>query len=172
MRSTFTTGAARSWARRGPLVGIAALALVVATACGGGGGGGQPQGGQSTAPQANSDTPQDAVSVTANAQQNALPQGTPGTGKPAVTIGSKNFSEETVLGELYAQALRAKGFTVNLQSSIGGSELIDRSLQSNQIQMYPEYLGEIVTSIAKAPQPDSASATYNTAKQFEESQRG
>ena len=37
----------------------------------------------------------------------------PGTGKPPVTIGTKNFTEELILGELYAQALRAKGYSVN-----------------------------------------------------------
>ncbi len=35
----------------------------------------------------------------------------PGVGKPAVTIGDKNFAEEYILGQLYTQALKAKGFT-------------------------------------------------------------
>ncbi|MDN5920073.1 MAG: hypothetical protein L0I76_34065, partial [Pseudonocardia sp.] len=115
--------------------------------------------------------PPDAVPITATTAKNPLPEGTPGAGKPAVVLGSKNFAEQTLLGELYGQALKAKGFTVNLKPSIGGSELIDKSLQSNQIQMYPEYLGEIVTSVAKLPEPSSALDTYNDAKQFEESQR-
>src|SRR5437588_12876880 len=52
----------------------------------------------------------------------------PGKGKPAVTIGDKNFTEEYILGNLYAQALQAKGFTVNLKSNIGSSELTDKAL--------------------------------------------
>ncbi len=170
MRKSFTTGTIRSWSRRGPLAGLVALTFFAA-ACGGGGGGGgaAPPGGGAPAAE---DVPQDAISVTANTQQNPLPAGTPGVGKPAVIIGSKNFSEQTLLGELCSQALRAKGYTVNLKASIGGSELIDTSLQSNQVQMYPEYLGEIVTSVAKQPAPTSASDTYQKAKAFEESKRG
>ena len=45
-----------------------------------------------------------------------LPSGQPGQGKPAVTMGTKNFTEQTILGQLYAQALRAKGFTVDPQA--------------------------------------------------------
>ena len=37
----------------------------------------------------------------------------PGAGKPAVTIGTKDFTEEFVLGQLYKQALEAKGYKVN-----------------------------------------------------------
>ena len=36
--------------------------------------------------------------------------GKPGAGKPAVTLGAKNFTEEFILGQLYTQALRAKGY--------------------------------------------------------------
>ena len=39
----------------------------------------------------------------------------PGAGKPAVTLGDKNFTEQYILGQLYKQALEAKGYTVNLR---------------------------------------------------------
>src|SRR3954471_3796283 len=82
----------------------------------------------------------------------------PGKGKPAITIGTKDFTEEFVLGELYAQALRAKGYTVNLKRNIGSTEIIDKALTSGQIDAYPEYTGETVTStfgkdtLAKSPE--------------------
>jgi osmoprotectant transport system substrate-binding protein len=93
----------------------------------------------------------------------------PGAGKPTVTIGDKNFTEEYVLGQLYAQALKAKGFTVKLKENIGSSEVIDKALTSGQIQMYPEYTGTILSVIANqtAP-PKSAAAAYAAAKTFEE----
>src|ERR1051325_2047191 len=69
----------------------------------------------------------------------------PGKGKPAVTLGDKNFTEQYILGELYAQALKAKGYTVKVKSNIGSSEVIDKALTSGQIDMYPEYTGVIVT---------------------------
>jgi glycine betaine/choline ABC-type transport system substrate-binding protein len=67
----------------------------------------------------------------------------PGKGPPPITIGTKDFTEEFVLGELYA--LRAKGYTVNLKRNIGSTEIIDKALTSNQIDAYPEYAGETVT---------------------------
>ena len=55
------------------------------------------------------------------------PDGQPGVGKPAVTLGTKNFTEESIVGQLYAQALQAKGFTVRVQDSIGPTEVTTRS---------------------------------------------
>jgi osmoprotectant transport system substrate-binding protein len=69
----------------------------------------------------------------------------PGAGKPAVTIGTKNFTEEFILGQLYAQALRAKGYSVTLKSDIGPSEVMDRALASAAIDGYPEYTGTILS---------------------------
>jgi osmoprotectant transport system substrate-binding protein len=65
----------------------------------------------------------------------------PGAGKPAVTIGTKDFTEEFVLGQLYKQALEAKGFKVNYKENIGATEIIDKALTSKQIDAYPEYTG-------------------------------
>src|SRR2546423_12968693 len=62
----------------------------------------------------------------------------PGVGKPAVTIGDKNFSEENILGALYAQALQAKGYKGTLKDNVGSSAIIYKALTSGQIDMYPE----------------------------------
>ncbi len=94
--------------------------------------------------------------------------GMPGEGKPAVTLGDKNFTEQYILGELYAQALRAKGYTVNVKGNIGSSEITDKALTSGKIDMYPEYTGVIVTELAKiSDQPKSADETYQLAKDWE-----
>jgi osmoprotectant transport system substrate-binding protein len=93
----------------------------------------------------------------------------PGKGKPAVTMGAKNFTEQFILGELYSQALKAKGFSVNLKSNIGSSEITDKALTSGQIDLYPEYTGVIATELAGTKdQPRSEQATYAIAKKFEE----
>ena len=88
--------------------------------------------------------------------------------KPTVTIGNKNFTEEFVLGQLYKQALEAKGYKVLFKGSIGSSELIDAALTSGKINFYPEYTGVIVADIAKQKAPQTAAATYAAAKRFEE----
>lgn len=75
--------------------------------------------------------------------------GRPGEGKPAVTIGTKDFTEEFVLGHLYAQALEAKGYTVNLKENIGATEIIDKALTSGEIDAYPEYTGVSLSVVAK-----------------------
>jgi osmoprotectant transport system substrate-binding protein len=91
----------------------------------------------------------------------------PGEGKPAVTIGTKDFTEEFVLGELYKQALEAKGYNVNLKKNIGATEIIDKALTSGQIDGYPEYLGVALAVVAKENKPASSAAqTYEQAKAF------
>ena len=93
----------------------------------------------------------------------------PGKGKPQITMGAKNFTEQFILGELYSQALKAKGFSVKLKSNIGSSEIIDKALTSGQVDVYPEYTGVIATELAGAKdQPKSEQDTYAAAKAFEE----
>ena len=64
-----------------------------------------------------------------------------GGGGPTITIGSKNFTEQYILGELYAQALEANGFTVEKKLDLGSEQIADKALQNGQIDMYPEYTG-------------------------------
>jgi osmoprotectant transport system substrate-binding protein len=93
----------------------------------------------------------------------------PGKGKPAVTLGTKDFTEEFVLGELYKQALEAKGYKVNLKKNIGSTEIIDKALTSNKIDGYPEYLGVSVAVVARKDViPKSDTQTYDLAKDFYE----
>jgi osmoprotectant transport system substrate-binding protein len=97
-----------------------------------------------------------------------------GTARPAthvgvpIIIGSKNFPEEFILGDLYTQALQAKGFNVTYKENIGSTELMTTALQSGKIDMYPEYTGVIVQDVfGHANSPKTASATYALAKQLE-----
>lgn len=93
--------------------------------------------------------------------------GQPGKGRPAVTLGDKNFPEQFILGQLYRQALEAKGFTVNLKDNIGSTEIADKALRSGQIDMYPEYIGIFNTTVAgdskaygTVPEAYAAGRTY------------
>ena len=95
--------------------------------------------------------------------------GQPGKGKPPITIGDKNFTEQYILGELYAQALNAKGYTVKLKSNIGSSEIVDKALTTGSLDMYPEYTGVILSELAhQTKRPSDADAAYAAAKKFEE----
>ena len=96
-----------------------------------------------------------------------LPTGKPGAGKPAVTLGDKNFPEEYVLGDLYADALKARGFSVSIKGNIGSSELIYQALKNGDLGVYPEYTGVLLSTIAKQNKtPASATATYDEANTY------
>ena len=72
----------------------------------------------------------------------------PGKGKPTFMLGDKNFPEEYILGDLYQQALEAKGYTVTLKPNLGSTEIAWKALQSGQIQGYPEYDGTLLATVA------------------------
>ena len=94
-----------------------------------------------------------------------------GTGgaRPQITIGTKNFPEQFVLGELYRKALEANGFQVRLKSNIGSSEIVDRALTAGSLDMYPEYIGVALSELAgRTKRPASRAAAYRDAKAFEE----
>jgi osmoprotectant transport system substrate-binding protein len=93
----------------------------------------------------------------------AQPQGT----ELQLTLGTKDFTEQFLLGELYEQALAARGYKVRLRKDIGSTEVIDTQLTSGQIDAYPEYLGVAVTVVAgEADAGSSAAETYRLATDY------
>src|SRR3954451_2152685 len=68
--------------------------------------------------------------------------------RPVVRLATKNFTEQVILGELYARALRARGFRVDLKRNVGSAEIVDRARLGGGIDMYPEYTGVIVHELA------------------------
>jgi osmoprotectant transport system substrate-binding protein len=86
-----------------------------------------------------------------------------------IIVGTKNFPEQFVLGQLYRQALIAKGFDVQYKENIGSTELIDTSLRSGQVTLYPEYTGTMLSvTFRRTTVPKTAAATYALAKRLYE----
>jgi osmoprotectant transport system substrate-binding protein len=84
-----------------------------------------------------------------------------------IIVGAKNFPEQYVLGQLYRQALIAKGFRVQYKENIGSTELADTALRSGQITLYPEYTGIMLSVVFKKKAlPKTAQATYDQAKRL------
>ncbi len=84
-----------------------------------------------------------------------------------IIIGTKNFGEAFVIGQLYKQALEAKGFKVGYKESIGSTELITKALTSGKITMYPEYTGVALTAtFGRKSFPATAQATYLQVKKL------
>jgi osmoprotectant transport system substrate-binding protein len=91
------------------------------------------------------------------------PQGT----RLALTLGTKNFTESVVVGELYRRALAANGYNVTLRKNIGSTEVVDQALQRGDIDAYPEYLDVAATVVAgEAATAGSAAETYRIARDF------
>jgi glycine betaine/choline ABC-type transport system substrate-binding protein len=84
-----------------------------------------------------------------------------------ITVGSKNFTEQFVLGEIYAQALEAAGYTVQKQLNLGSELIAYKALQAGKVDAYPEYTGTALTSffgVKTADVPRDAQKAYEDAK--------
>jgi osmoprotectant transport system substrate-binding protein len=87
---------------------------------------------------------------------------------PVLRIGTKDFTEQYVLGELYAQALRAKGFPVELKPDVGSTEITHQALTGGALDMYPEYVGVLLSEVANLRRrPTDPEAAYQIARDFE-----
>ena len=76
--------------------------------------------------------------------------------KPVITVGSKNFTEQFVLGEIYSQALEAAGFKVKKSLDIGSELIAHKALQGGKIDAYPEYTGTALINFFKVKTADVA----------------
>lgn len=89
----------------------------------------------------------------------------PSSSGGTLTLGTKNFTEEFIVGQLYRQALEAKGCKINYKENIGATEVVDKALTSGQIDAYPEYTGESVETVFGINQAvTSPQEEYNLAK--------
>ena len=112
-----------------------------------------------------------AVAACGNVSGGSGDSGSGGGGGPTITIGSKNFTEQYILGNMYADALENAGFNVERKLNLGSEQIADRALQNGEIDLYPEYTGTSLVAIldygeeklAKLKSPD---ATYQAAKEL------
>lgn len=89
-------------------------------------------------------------------------------GGPTITVGSKNFTEQYILGNMYAQALEANGFNAETKLDLGSEQIADKALQEGQIDLYPEYTGTALVAIVPykgdATDLSTPKETYEAAK--------
>lgn len=87
---------------------------------------------------------------------------------PTLTIGSKNFTEQIVLGEIYAQGLEAAGYNVETDLNLGSETVALQALKKGEISGYPEYISTALTSFFDtAPEdvPGDVNGAYEMAKE-------
>lgn len=96
-------------------------------------------------------------------------QSNPDNGKVSLTIGSKNFPEQEILGEIYAQALTAAGYKVKSALNLGSETVALKAVKTGQISGYPEYASTALTSFfGLEPEEVPADATEAWEKANEE----
>ncbi len=71
--------------------------------------------------------------------------------RPAIVVGSKNFTEQVILGEMLAQMLEDRGVPVERRLNLGGSFICHGALKSGQMDVYVEYTGTALTAILREP---------------------
>ena len=82
----------------------------------------------------------------------------------AVRVGSKNFTEQFVLAEIYAQALEAAGIKTEKKLNLGGTLIAQKAMEEKQIDFYPEYTGTMLLAILKAEPMTDPKAVYDKVK--------
>jgi len=91
----------------------------------------------------------------------------PDNAKVSLTIGSKNFPEQEILGEIYTQALAAAGYKAKSDLSLGSETVAHKAVQSGAISGYPEYASTALTSffgLEPEDVPSDAQGAYEKAK--------
>jgi len=81
-----------------------------------------------------------------------------------VRVASKNFTEQFVLAELYAQAFEAAGIKVERKINLGGTLIVHKALEEKQVDFYPEYTGTMLTAVLKLDAMTDRAAVYAKVK--------
>jgi osmoprotectant transport system substrate-binding protein len=131
-----------------------ALAAVALVACGGDDNSSSSTPEKTAAP---ASTPADTGAIAKN----------PANASISLKIGSKNFTEQKILGEIYAQGLAAAGYATTTDLNLGDEQTALKAVKSDQISAYPEYTGTALLSFFKTPAdklPKDPMEAYNLAK--------
>ena len=79
-----------------------------------------------------------------------------------IVVGSKNFTESVLLGEVIAQRLESAGCTVDRKLDLGGTLVCDRAITAGSIDVYPEYSGTALTAILNKPASGDRTSVMKT----------
>ena len=97
----------------------------------------------------------------------ALASACRGEGERPLRIGSKNFSEQVILGEIAAQGLEARGVRVDRRLNLGGTFVCHQALKAGELGLYPEYTGTAFTAIlARKPVSDPELVRAEVAREY------
>jgi osmoprotectant transport system substrate-binding protein len=86
----------------------------------------------------------------------------------SITVSSKKFTEQILLGEMYGQAFENAGYDVERRLNLGSEQIMDKSLRDGSIDVYPEYTGTALVAIVEDERGkrDTPEETYQVVKEF------
>ncbi len=87
-----------------------------------------------------------------------------GSGDKTITVASKDFTEQFILGEMYALLLEDAGFTVERKLNLGGTPVAQQALLDGEIDVYPEYTGTGLLTVLKMDVMSDPQAVYDAVK--------
>jgi osmoprotectant transport system substrate-binding protein len=91
-------------------------------------------------------------------------------GAGPVRVGSKDFTEQYILGEMYALLLEEAGLNVERRLNLGGTPVAHQALLNNEIDLYPEYTGTGLLTVLKQPASSDREAVFQTVREMYEEQ--
>ena len=112
-----------------------------------------------------------ALVVVASSCQGLMPsspgsatEGDNGAAKGTVVVASKDFTEEFILGEMYALVLENAGYQVERKINLGGTPVVQQALLNEEVDLYPEYTGTGLLTVLKQPVMSDPVAVYEAVK--------
>jgi len=85
-----------------------------------------------------------------------------GSEATTVSVASKGFAEQFVLGEMYALLLEDAGFTVERKGALGGTPVLHESLLNEELDIYPEYTGTGLLTVLQMDVMSDPGEVFNT----------
>jgi osmoprotectant transport system substrate-binding protein len=85
-----------------------------------------------------------------------------------IRVGSKNFTEQFIVAEIYAQALERAGIKAQTRTNLGATLIAHAALLNGDIDLYPEYTGTAMAHVVKGDLSGTAEQTYDTVKNYYE----
>lgn len=91
----------------------------------------------------------------------SVTSGTTGTFSGTIKVGSKDFTEEFIVGNMYALLLEAAGAKVDRKLNLGGTPVCQAAMEKGDLDLYPEYTGTGLLTVLKLPSNTDAKQVYN-----------
>jgi osmoprotectant transport system substrate-binding protein len=85
-----------------------------------------------------------------------------GSESVTVSVGSKGFAEQFILGEMYALLLEDAGFTVDRKGALGGTPVLHESITNDELDIYPEYTGTGLLTVLQMDVMSDPDAVFDT----------